>query len=326
VIEPGPWSLPLRGAPALVLGASGFLGSSLVVALDALGARVRATVRGDAGPALARAEVVRADLRDPASLARAVPDEGFVFFTAGLSGALGSLERATLDLEVNGRGVLNLLEALRERRSRARVVFPSSQLVYGHGGATPLREDDPPAPRSLYAVHKLLAEHYGRVYAETHGIEWVTLRIANPYGPRQRASGGAYGLVRHFLDLALAGKPVPVWGDGSQRRGYVFVEDVVRAFLLAALKGERGRTYSRTYNIGHPSPCSVRAMAEAVVRAAGTGSVATVPWPSEAQRLEPGDARLDLERARAELGWEPTVALEDGLARTVAFLRGERPS
>jgi UDP-glucose 4-epimerase len=316
----------LRGAQALVLGATGFLGSSLVIALDALGARVRAAVRRELprnldavlAAALSRSELVRADLRDQESLARVTPDEGFVFVTAGLSGACSSLERASLDLEVNGGGVLALLEAIRTKRSRVRVVFPSSQLVYGSSpSGAALAEDALPRPRSIYAVHKLLGEHYGELYGRLYGVEWITLRVANPFGPRQRPSSGAYGLVRHFLDCALRGESVPVFGEGAQRRGYVYVDDLVRALLAGASVGQAGHAY----NISHPTAHSVRGMAEAVIRACGRGRIATVPWPMGAQQVEPGDSILDVSRARTELGWEPEVSLEEGLARTVTFLR-----
>jgi len=299
----------LRGRDALVLGATGFLGSNLVVALEKAGARVRAASRTEPrdldpelGGALRRSERVRFDLCNAESVARLVPEEGFVFLAAGVSGALTSLARATEDLETNGRGVLNLLEALRAKRSKAKVIFPSSQLA-----ANPL---------SLYAAHKALGETYGRVYEQAHGIPFVSLRIANPYGPRQRRAGGAYGLVRYFLDLALQGKEVPVYGDGSQRRGYVYIDDVVRAFLLAAEKGQG------VYNVGADPTTTVRAMAEAVVRAAGRGRVTSVAWPEDARRVEPGDVELDLSRTRADLGWSPCVGLDEGLARTVRFLRG----
>ncbi len=314
----------LRGAPAMVLGASGFLGSNLVLALDRLGARVTAVARTPpARPdpalraALDRAATATVDLMDVESVAAIAPTEGFLFLAAGLSGALSSLARATQDLEANGRGVLALLEALRGKGSRARVVFASSQLVYGEGGAAPIGEDAPPRPRSLYAAHKLLGESYGAVYAHVHGLHWVTLRMANPYGPRQRPLGSAYGIVRHFIDKALAGEALPLYGGGLQRRGYVFVDDVVSACLLAAVKAPPGRVY----NVAPLVPCSVRDMAEAVVRACGRGRVESVPWPEDARRIEPGDFCLDVRRARSELGWEPQVDLDDGLARTVAFLR-----
>lgn len=308
----------------MVLGASGFLGSSLVVALDRLGARVTAVSRAlpthpdpALRAALGRAETATVDLVDVDSLLAIAPTDGYLFLAAGLSGALSSLARATEDLEANGRGVLALLEALRSKGSRARVVFASSQLVYGEGGAGPIGEDTLPRPRSLYAAHKLLGESYGAVYTHVHGIPWITLRIANPYGPRQRPLGGAYGVVRHFVDKALAGEALPVYGGGHQRRGYVFVDDVVSACLSAAVKGAPGRVY----NVSHPTPCSVREMAEAVVRACGRGRIESVPWPEDARRIEPGDFCLDVSRARSELGWEARVGLEDGLARTVEFLR-----
>jgi UDP-glucose 4-epimerase len=201
-------------------------------------------------------------------------------------------------------------------------VFPSSQLVYGGSpSGEALTEDAPPRPRSIYALHKLLGEGYGDLYTRLHGVDWVTLRIANPYGPRQRTSSGAYGLVRYFLERALAGDAVPVFGEGTQRRGYVFVDDVVRALLLAASVGRP----DRLYNVSHPTPHTVRSMAEAVVAACGRGRVESVPWPRDAVQVEPGDALLDVSRARMELGWEPRVPLEDGLARTIAFLREHAP-
>ena len=239
------------------------------------------------------------------------------------------MEQPWDDLDVNARGMLTLLEAVRAEQPTAHVVFTGSRLEYGSVGSDPVTESHDTDPRCLHAVHKLVAEQYLRLYERLYGISFAVARITNPYGPGQPKSRTAYGVVNRLIHLALAGEALPIYGDGSQRRDYIYIDDVVRALL--ALGDRTARTLgtpgtSRTsaiYNVGTGVGTSIADMARAIVSAAGGGRLEFVAWPALAEQIETGDFVADVSRIAADLGWRAGVSLNEGLQRTVAFYRAQ---
>jgi len=220
------------------------------------------------------------------------------------------------DLDVNARGMLTLVEAVRRMNPKARLVFTGSRLEYGRVGPEPVSETHTADPLCVHAVHKLVAEQYLRLYQQLFGISYAVARITNPYGPGQPQSRTAYGVVNRLIHLALAGETLPIYGDGRQRRDYIYIDDVVQALL--ALGESKANTI---YNVGTGVGTSIVEMAKAIVSAAGGGGLQFVAWPPLAEQIETGDFVADVSRIRAELGWSATVALPEGLRRTVAFYR-----
>src|SRR5262249_58624176 len=165
---------------------------------------------------------------------------------------------------------------------------------------------------------KLAVEQYLRIYGRTYGLPYSIARLTNPYGPGQPGDRTAYGVVNRLIRLALAGQPLPIYGDGSQLRDYLYVDDAVEALLrLRIASGAAGRTY----NVGSGVGTAIAAMARAITEITGTGTVQFVPWPAMAALVETGDFVADTARIRRELGWTPAIDLRDGLLRTVAFYR-----
>jgi nucleoside-diphosphate-sugar epimerase len=228
------------------------------------------------------------------------------------------MEDPFTDLDVNCRGNLVLLDALREENPSAKLVFVSSRLAYGRVGADPVTEDRVPSPTSVHAVHKLAVEQYLQVYRHVYGLACTTARLTNPYGPGQPSDRTAYGVINRMIHQALAGDRIPIYGDGRQRRDYIYIDDAVAALLkLAELPASAGRTYNVGSGVGTP----LVDMARAVTSIAGGGRLEMVAWPPLAERTETGDFVADVGRIRRELGWEPRVSLAEGLQRTVAFYR-----
>src|SRR5439155_12096021 len=151
-----------------------------------------------------------------------VTGQEVVFNLAGQSGAVRSMEDPATDVEVNCRGNLALLEALRAASPAATLVFVSSRLSYGKGGHTPVAEDQPADPLCIHAVHKLAVEQYLRIYGRIYGLKFSIARLTNPYGPGQPSGRTAYGVVNHMIHRALAGDAIAIYGDGSQQRDYVY--------------------------------------------------------------------------------------------------------
>ena len=234
-----------------------------------------------------------------------------------------SVNEPVYDARVNVIGTLNLLEAVRQSGHRTRFIFSSTGgAIYGDFVKPPNVEEFPKDPESPYGIAKLAAEYYMAYYARVHGLECVSLRYANVYGPRQDPHGEA-GVVAIFCNRLLDGRPMTVFGDGSQTRDYVFVKDVARANLAAA-QGDLppiGRLDARAFNVGTGIETSVVQLADALRRVAGSGT------PVEHAPARPGElarSAVSVDRAKQLLGWQPTVRLEDGLAETFAYFQARR--
>jgi UDP-glucose 4-epimerase len=311
------------GRSVLVIGGLGFIGVNLTERLVADGcvvtivtpSRERHAERADDFESRG-VRIVEGDLRDAQAMTRAVAGQQVVFNLAGESGAVRSMEDPWTDLDVNCRGNLVLLEALRSTNREAKLVFVGSRLQYGRQARQPVGEDQAPDPLCLHAIHKLTVEKYLRLYGSLFGLRFTIARVTNPYGPGQPKGRTAYGVVNRLIQLALAGQALTLYGDGTQRRDYIHVDDVASALVcLSAAASSDGRAF----NVGSGVGTRMIDMAETIIDIAGGGRVEHVPWPSLAAQIETGDFVADVSRIRDEIGWSATLPLRDGLRRTVAF-------
>lgn len=305
---------------ALVTGGAGFIGSNLVDALVADGRGVHVVddlSNGQAARVAPEAQLHELDVRDAArlvALAREL-EPATIFHLAAQADVRRAVDDPVYDASVNVVGTINVLEAA--RATGARVVFASTGgAAYGEDDDIPVPtgESTEPRPLSQYGMSKVAAEGYCHVYGRLHGVPAAVLRLANVYGPRQDPHGEA-GVVAIFCGCALAGRSPKVFGDGLQTRDYVYVGDVVRAFL-AAEAGVPGRTV----NIGTGQESSVLDLIESL----------DIGAPPEFAPARPGELQrsaLDAALARELYGWEPSVSLREGLRRTLASARiaQERP-
>lgn len=322
--------MTVRDSRVLVIGGLGFIGVNLTSQLTSLGARptILTPDRGRHAETAAVFEkagvaVVEGDLRDRDLIARAVRGQQIVMNLSGQSGAVRSMEDPWGDLDVNCRGNLVLLEALREHNRDAKIVFAGSRLQYGHPDHVPVREDAPTDALCLHAIHKQTVEQYLALYRRLFGIRYTVARITNPYGPGQPAGRTAYGVINRMIHLAIADRTLAIYGDGRQLRDYVHVDDVVQALLTMAVAD---RSDNRVYNVGSGTGTRLVDLARSVIGIAGGGKVEHVPWPALAEQVETGDFVADISRIERELGWRPAIALPDGLERTVAFYRAQAVS
>ena len=317
--------LTLRDQRVLIVGGLGFIGVNLASKLIEMGAETTVLTpnRGRHAEQAASfersgARVMEGDLRDAAVIAGAVRGQHVVMNLSGQSGAVRSMEDPWTDLDVNCRGNLVLLEALREHNRDARVVFAGSRLQYGHPDRVPVNEDAPQEALCLHAIHKQTVERYLALYEKLFGIRYAVARITNPYGPGQPAGRTSYGIINRMIHLAIADRTLAIYGDGTQLRDYVHVDDVVRALIVLA---ESNGADGHAYNVGSGVGTRLVDLAKMVIEIAGGGRVEHVPWPPLAEQVETGDFVADISRIRREVGWQPAIALRDGLERTVAFYR-----
>lgn len=309
----------LRNASVLITGASGFIGTRLVRHLAGRTQRLVAMARGTATtlhPELRDVETVLGDVSVPSQMCKALRNVDVVIHLAGHSGAGESANDPHYDLNSNVAGIITLLEAARAQSNKIRIVFPGSRLQYGRVKALPVAETDALRPVSPYGVNKYACELYLDMYARVYGISYAVARLTNPYGPWAANPAREYNVLNKLIATAAAGGSITVYGDGKQLRDYVYVDDVVRAIELLAAFDE-----NIVANVGSGSAVSFRHAAETIVRIAGRGSIVSVPWPENAQRVETGDFVADISRMRS-LGWTPATPLDEGVKMTLEHVAG----
>ncbi|MDQ8180646.1 NAD-dependent epimerase/dehydratase family protein [Pelagicoccus sp. SDUM812005] len=304
-----------RGRRVLVLGADGFLGSYLALALQRMGADVTIVSRRErpllAGESL---RVFKGDLSSTSIVDHALPGQEIVFDMAGASGGIDSNRNAADNLYVESAPHLKLFESASRLKESPLVVFCSSRTVYGRPERLPVDEQHPTNPSSIYAVHKLALERYLKVFHELHGLRYLVFRLSNPYGPFPWQDGKSYGVMNQFISRALKGETLSLFGDGAQLRDYIFIEDVVDVFLRGAVVKE---AEGATFNLGGPSAISMRDAATSIVKEVPSSVLAYQDWPTDYKAIETGDYVTDTGALRAKLGWSPRVEFSEGLRRTL---------
>jgi nucleoside-diphosphate-sugar epimerase len=305
----------------LVTGGLGFMGLNLVRALQSVNARVSLLSRSwpprplDIDSSLNGVTFFKGDIRDSTLVGDAISRCEVIFHLAGKSGPAASNASPLEDLDVNSRGLLNLLECCRRLNPNAKIIFPSSRLVYAPDVELPATEGALTAPLSVYGVHKRAGEQYLLLYQRLHGLRATILRITNPYGPFQRPEQNRYGIVNWFIHEAMHDRPLTVYGTGTQLRDYVHIDDVVAAMLIAGLAPEAD---GGIFNVGSGQGISFSEMAEAIVQAVGRGRVNHVEWPADAALVETGDFVADTSLIAERLGWKAGIPLESGIADVIA--------
>jgi nucleoside-diphosphate-sugar epimerase len=310
----------------LVTGGAGFIGSNLVAALVAAGENVRVLDNLSTGrwehldgiPDQSKIERILGDIRDAEAVAKACDGVEIILH----QGALGSVPRSIdnpIESDANNvGGTVTVLDVARRKGVR-RVVFAASSSAYGETPVLPKHEDMSPMPLSPYAVTKLACEHYLKVFAELYGLETVSLRYFNVFGPNQTPDGAYAAAIPRFVDAALSNKAIPIFGDGAQTRDFCFIDNTVRANLLAA--ATQNKLAGQVVNIAGGRRIELNALVKELSKVFGKELLV------DHQAPRPGDVRhslADISAAKALIGYEPKVAWEDGLAPTVAYLRALR--
>jgi UDP-glucose 4-epimerase len=301
----------------LVTGGAGFIGSNIAEALVKRGDRVRvldnfSTGRRENLQAAGEVELIEGDLRDAATVRRAVAGVDGVFHQAALRSVPRSVDDPSSSNEVNVNGSLVLLLACREAGVR-RVVYASSSSVYGDDPALPKVETLPTHPVSPYAVSKLAAEHYCHVFARLYGLETVSLRYFNVFGPRQNPESKYSAVIPRFLEQALNGEALEVHGDGEQSRDFTYIDNVVQGNLRAM---ETQGVSGEVFNVACGTRHSLLAIAQAI------GDFLGRPPTLRHVASRAGDVRhtlADISKAERLLGYRPQVDFADGMRRTCEY-------
>jgi UDP-glucose 4-epimerase len=247
-----------------------------------------------------------------------VQGRDFIFNLAGQVSHIDSMRDPFTDLDINCRSQLSILESCRHNNPQVAIVFAASRQQYGRPLYLPVDEKHPVRPVDVNGINKTAGESYHLVYGEAYGLRAVPLRLTNTFGPGQLVRHNRQGFIGWFVRTIVEGGTIDLYGDGSQVRDLNFVDDVVEAFLLAGARAT-GPARGKVYNLAGPEPVSLKALVSMLIEIAGKGSVRCVPWPEDKKPIDIGDYYGSHALITEELGWEPRVALRDGLERTVRY-------
>lgn len=316
----------MKNKSVLITGGLGFIGSNLAHRCLELGAKVSVydsleprssgslhnihDIRDDV-------RLIRKDIRDFVGVSEAVPDQDIIFNCAAFTSHLMSMKEPLIDIEVNCRGALNLLEAVRRFNPRARFLQIGTSTQIGRMLYSPIDESHPEFPVDMYSANKTAAEKYVLIFASAFGMNTTVVRLANVFGPRSSIRSPEYGFVNYFVGLGLQGKELTVFGDGAQLRNISYVEDAVDALVCAA---ESGQCAGQVFFASSDHQYSVAQIAESITTHIG-GKVRFVPWPEDQKAIDIGDAVISNAKIKKALGWSPKYSLADGMIRTRAFFR-----
>lgn len=317
------------GRKVLITGGLGFIGSNLAIDLVERGAQVTLldSMIPAYGATVESIEPIRdcvtvnfSDVRDLHSLPYVVREQEVIFSLAGQVSHIESMQDPLVDLDINCRSQLSLLECCRSENPAARLVLAGTRQIYGKPQVLPVTESHPLGPTDINGVNKLAAEMYFMLYAKVYGMSTICLRLTNTYGPRMDLKNRKKGFVGVFIQQALRGERIRVFGDGRQRRDFNFVSDVTEALALA---GESMQSRGESFNVGHHEHYSLIEFLQLLTKHC-PAEFECVPFPSELKAIDIGDYYADFSKFQELTGWSPKVNLDEGLERTIRYFRMSR--
>lgn len=290
------------GKSCVIIGSEGYLGKHIVHYAPAFGYDIAGCY--DIAPWSESPLYASVDLTDKESVDRINVDVDYIFMFAGLTGTYAGFDAYDKYVSINETGLLNLLDAMRRKGSKAKIIFPSTRLVY-RGVDKPLKEDDGKGPKTIYAINKLACEAILYAYRVSFGIPYTVYRICVPYG-NEISGDYSFGTIGFFLNRAKSGNPITLYGGGTQKRTFTHVSDICRQILLTA---SNPATDGEIYNIGGET-LSLREAAEVVNRAYHT-EIQAIEWPEKDLLIESGDTYFDDTKISSLIDTPVTVRLKE---------------
>lgn len=321
--------MSFKGKKILITGGIGFIGSNLAIRLVNEGADVTIldSMLDEYGanffnikPIRENVQINYSDMRDEHSLRYLVKNKEYIFNLAGQVSHQDSMTNPFLDLDVNVKAQLSLLETCRKYVPNVTIVFSSTRQIYGKPQYLPVDEKHPLSPPDVNGINKLAAENYHSLYTKVYGLNTVSLRLTNTYGPRQLIKNARQGFIGWFVNRAIQGEKIKLFGTGEQLRDFNYVDDVVDALCIAA---EDKALYGKVYNLSGDK-ASLRYIAELLIAYVGKGSLEIVPFPEERKKIDIGDFYGDSSLFQKSTNWNPKISIDDGLKRMIDFYQKNR--
>lgn len=314
-----------EGKNVLITGGLGFIGSNLAIRLAELGAKV--TVVDSLIPEYGgnlfningykdRININIADIRDEFSMAYLIKGKEYLFNLAGQTSHIDSMENPYVDLDINCRAQLSILEACKKNNPTIKIVYASTRQIYGKPDFLPVNESHLLHPTDVNGINKMAGEWYHILYNNVYGIRSCSLRLTNTYGPRMRIKDARQTFLGIWIRFLIENRPIEVWGDGTQVRDFNYVDDVVDSMLLAALSEDAN---GHVFNLGSPEHVSLKELAELMIKINGKGRFRIIPFPEQHRAIDIGDYYGDYGKIHKLLHWKPRTTLVDGLTKTFEY-------
>lgn len=293
-----------RGKKILVTGGSGFIGTNLIKKLISLGASV---TNFD----LANGQNVENENQLAAFIKKKYD---IIYHLAGFSGSTESNKERLKSFRVNTLATVNLCQLILKYSPKTKIIISSSRLEYGKPQHLPVDENHPTIPVSCYGLSKLAATQMVLILHKINNLDVTIFRTSNVYGPHTDTKFAGYNIINHFIDLAQRGKTLTIFGDGTQKRDYLFIDDFVNAFILAATQPE---SWGQIYNLGAGVGIEFKEMVALIVKKVGKGQIEFIKWPKDFKEVETGDYITDFAKIKKELGFVPKIDFEQGIQKTI---------
>jgi UDP-glucose 4-epimerase len=314
----------MKGQRVLITGGLGFIGSNLARQCLELGAQV--SIYDCLDPRSGgnifnvhdirdSVEIMFNDIRSFEGLNSAIAGKDVIFNCAAYTSHPNSMKEPLIDVDVNCKGVINLLEAARHSNAAAKIVHIGTSTQIGRMHFNPVTELHPEFPFDIYSANKSVSEKYVLIYSSAYQMRTTVVRLANVFGPRSNIKNSDFGFINYFIGLALQGKELTVFGKGDQLRNISYVEDCTTALILASQsEASNGEVFfaaaDQQYNVAE--------IAGEITSTIG-GAVKFIEWPKDREVIEIGDAVISNEKIKSELGWVPRWDLQEGLIKTQEY-------
>ncbi len=316
--------MKFRNKNVLITGGIGFIGSNLAIRLVEEGARVTLldSMLDEYGANLFNIKEIKdqvqinfSDMRDEHSLRFLVRNKDYIFNLAGQVSHQDSMSQPFMDMEVNAKAQLTLLETCRHYAPQTVIVYASTRQIYGRPQYLPVDEKHLLMPPDVNGIHKLAAEYYHSLYTRVYGLRTVSLRLTNTYGPRQLIKNARQGFIGWFVNRVITDNAIQLFGGGEQLRDFNYVDDVVEAMCLAALNE---KTHGEVYNLSGER-ASLKKVAKLLLDYTGKGQLEIVPFPKERKKIDIGDFYGNSAKLEQATGWKPKISLSQGLRKMVEY-------
>ncbi len=313
----------LTNRKILITGGLGFVGSNLALRLLKEGANITLSDintknKYRLSPNEEEFIIKECDITNFNQVNELIDDYDFVFHLAAQTSHTYSMKNPRIDTDINVKGVLNVLEAMKENIPDARLIYTSTKGVAGIPPSLPVTEETPTDPLDVYSANKLLAENYCKIYNHHYNLDFSILRLTNIFGPRQQISSPSLGILNFFIGQAMKDETITIYGKGNQLRDYNYVENAIDALLLCATKEE---AKNETFYLGSNIGTKFKDMASTIVEVVGKGTIKFVPYPTAAKKIEIGDFIVDYTKLRKSLGWEPKISFKQGIEKSINFYK-----
>ena len=261
---------------------------------------------------------IKGDIRDKVCLINHIQDKDIIFNFAGQVSRLISLENPELDIDINVIGSLNVLEVVKMHSPATKVIFAGSRGQTGEPLYLPVDERHPDNPTDIYGINKLTAEKYHKLYFDIYDIKTTVFRINNVYGPRCQIKHGHYGVLNLFIGWALQEMPLTVYGDGKQTRDYIYIDDLIDAFLKVM---DNPETDGQMFQVGSGIETCFIDMVNIIRNTIGKGEIVHKPFPDTLDKIDINRFVSSFDKLKNTTGWAPNVSLEKGIYKTVEYYK-----